>query len=597
MTPKIEKTSELGYKLTLAIPVDQINESVEAKATELSKDAVLKGFRKGKAPMRVVLQRFGQQIRGEELNRLVQERFKSTLEDESLEPVWYSNARLNEKPVDSPDSDVEAEVLLEVAPTVSLDYLEGIAVKRPSVIISDEDIEQQIQQFLHRFKEWSPVQRPAQIGDRIVVSYAARTEGNSSPNSEVQQDLTPPDSTGVEEDEPTSIEDRSEDDGDLHEHAHDHSGNDDHVHDQGDHEHDETQGSSFELVIGDIGLSRRNRKICEAVIGKLAGESVDVDFSDSQNSNEDPESESNAVTQEIAVESVSSAPAMEVTDEICREHGLPYEGATDMRDSFQTEIDKHVAEQQKNLVHRQLYDAASKRCTLVLPNCHFREALLRKVSDFYRNTGIDLSRQAIRILNLDTDEEPIASDESDAGPSPMDGIIQSMWDRTLQENAWIFVLRALVEKHGIEPDSETVSQRINEALSSLHTNPDPELEDQLLSEQNYRSMLNQTVVEQAFDEMEKVSTIENVECSLDELLSGHFEESLDSTDSSVTVDERTDKEWYRTVESSQDASPTDGDQGSNEVAIQSDQDSTDAEFQPAEKKPSRWRLPWLRSKT
>ena len=593
MTPKIEKTSELGYKLTLSIPVAQINESVEAKATELSKDAVLKGFRKGKAPMRVVLQRFGQQIRGEEINRLVQERFKSTLEDQSLEPVWYSNARLNDEPNDSADSDVEAEVLLEVAPAVSLDYLEGIAVKRPSVSISDEDIEQQIQQFLHRFKDWSPVDRPAQLGDRIVVSYAVAPSTDSTPDSEDQNDSPPPESTEPEEDESTSTEGHSHDDGDLHEQTFDDSEHDD----LADHELDETEGSSFELVIGDIGLSSRNRKICDAVIGKSAGEHVIVDFSTSETSNEEQASASDTVTQAIAVESVSSAPAMEVTDEICREHGLPYESATGMRDSFKTEIDKHVADQQKNIVHRQLYDTASKRCALVLPNCHFREAFLGKVTDFYRSTGIDLSRQAVSLLNLESDEDLTGVDESDNGPLPMDTIVQSMWERTLDENAWIFVLRALVLKHGIEPDSETVSQRINEALASLHDNPDPELEDRLLSEQNYRSMLNQTVVEQAFDEMEKAITVEDVKCSLDELLSGRFEESLESDDSSVTVDERTDKDWYRNVDASPDAGTTQDEHEANEVAIQSDQDSTDAEFQPAEKKPSRWRLPWLRSKT
>ena len=590
MTPKIEKINELGYKLTLSIPSNQIEESVEAKATELSRDAVLKGFRKGKAPMRVVMQRFGAQIRGDEINRLVQERFKSSLEEESLNPVWFSAAKLKNGADQTATSDLEAEVLLEVGPEVTLDFLENVSIKRPNVSVTDEDIETQLQQYLNRFKEWSQVDRPAQEGDRISFVFLPPSGDASAEADTPEEEVAAVPEKPIDDDETQSSLDKVEDDHDhdVHHHeGHDHAGHDH------QHAHQDAPSSAIELVIGDTTLSQHNQKICEVALGASAGDEVVVEFGSNADSDSDPNRDANVTNRTIKLESVASSPDIDLSDEVCEKLGLPYKSAAEMREAFTKEIDKHVSSQQTNLIHRQLYDMASKKCSMILPHCQFREAFLQKINDFHKNTDINLADQAFKVLKLTKEEVGGSKEESITPEDPLMGnLVQSTWARTMQENAWVFVLKAMIEKHNIEPNSETVNMRINEALSDLAKNPNPELEDHLFSEQNYREMMNQTVVEQVFDEMVKVVSVEDMDCPLSDLLSGKFEEQLVVDGSDVKLDERTDIDWFN-ADSGESAST-----GTQEmpVSIESSDDSAPENFQPVDSKAKRWRLPWLKNK-
>ena len=88
MQVSVENTGGLERKLTVQVPGEEIQQKVDNKLRELSKQVRIKGFRPGRIPMSVVKQRYGKQARQDIVNEAVQA---------SLQPVSYTHLTLPTK--------------------------------------------------------------------------------------------------------------------------------------------------------------------------------------------------------------------------------------------------------------------------------------------------------------------------------------------------------------------------------------------------------------------------------------------------------------------------------------------------------------------
>lgn len=195
MTTDVERIDEVSVKLTVEAAPDRVRAAFDRAARAIAKDVSVPGFRKGKAPRRVIEQQVGTAaIAQTALDEALQEFFVEALQATELDTV----AR--------PEVDVtrfdEAEgcaftVTVEVRPEVTLADHRGIAVTHPEWQVPDADVDAQLDQLREQFAEVEVVERAAAAGDLITLDLRLAVDGTEVESARVEGALYEVGSGGV----------------------------------------------------------------------------------------------------------------------------------------------------------------------------------------------------------------------------------------------------------------------------------------------------------------------------------------------------------------------------------------------------------------
>ena len=91
MQVTVETTTGLERKLRVDIPEDRIKGEVEKRLGNMVRTARLPGFRPGKAPAKIIAQRFGRQVRNEVVDEIIRSSFYDAIMQEKLRPAGTPN--------------------------------------------------------------------------------------------------------------------------------------------------------------------------------------------------------------------------------------------------------------------------------------------------------------------------------------------------------------------------------------------------------------------------------------------------------------------------------------------------------------------------
>ena len=168
MSTSLEKTSHLGRKLSVTIPSAEIDKRYNKELNETCKKAKLEGFRPGKAPKDVIEKRYGESVRGDVINKLIQDTLFDTIEAEGC--------KLADRPTVEEIKAEKGQDLFYVAtfeelPTVELADFSKIKVEKDVVEISDADIDGTIDNIRKQQSNWTTVERAAKLADRLVIDF------------------------------------------------------------------------------------------------------------------------------------------------------------------------------------------------------------------------------------------------------------------------------------------------------------------------------------------------------------------------------------------------------------------------------------------
>lgn len=180
-----EEIGPLRQKLTITVPRDLMDERLGEQFMELKRDAAIPGFRKGRAPLRLVEKRFSHDVGDELAGQLVSSSYLAATEKEELNPlgdpmIWVTatEKRTDEK---GGERTVEVEKLLpleealefielpkegsltyscelDLKPEFELPGLEGIPLTRPNIKIEDEDVDRELDRMLRTRGTFEPVE-------------------------------------------------------------------------------------------------------------------------------------------------------------------------------------------------------------------------------------------------------------------------------------------------------------------------------------------------------------------------------------------------------------------------------------------------------
>jgi trigger factor len=173
MQVSVESTGTLERRMEVQVPAVEIDKAVDERLQRLSRTVRLKGFRPGKVPVKVVRQQFGQQVRQEVLNDVVQSSFAEAVGQEKLTPA--GGPRI--EPINVGDGDLKYRAVFEIVPQIELKGLETLPVERPVADVSEADIDAMIQNLREQKPTFTSVEREARDTDRVTIDFNGTIDG------------------------------------------------------------------------------------------------------------------------------------------------------------------------------------------------------------------------------------------------------------------------------------------------------------------------------------------------------------------------------------------------------------------------------------
>ncbi len=174
MQVSIETTSGLERRLIVGVPADVIDKEVNKRLQEAAKTVRINGFRKGKVPFKVVLQKFGSGVRQEVLGDTISRSFQEAVRQKDVRPA--GQPKIEPKQF-AEGKDLEYVATFEVFPEIQLKEIEGVSIDQYSADISEQDIDTMIDTLRKSQAKWVEVSRPAQDGDRVKIDFVGTKDG------------------------------------------------------------------------------------------------------------------------------------------------------------------------------------------------------------------------------------------------------------------------------------------------------------------------------------------------------------------------------------------------------------------------------------
>lgn len=177
----VESSAGLERKLKIRVPSADIEREIASRLAQVGKTAKLKGFRPGKIPEKVVRKYYGGQVRDEVLSDVIRSSYSQAIADQKLNPA--GGPRIEAVPGETP-ADQEHftyRATFEVYPEIALQPLEQLALEVPRVALDDADVEAMIAKLRTQRATWRPAERAAAAGDRAVVDFEGKIDGELFP--------------------------------------------------------------------------------------------------------------------------------------------------------------------------------------------------------------------------------------------------------------------------------------------------------------------------------------------------------------------------------------------------------------------------------
>jgi trigger factor len=175
---KIEDAGAARKKINLEIPAERIKAKLEEGFAELQRDAVIQGFRRGRAPRRLIEKRFGSNIRDSVRQQVIAEGYQKAIEDSKLEVLGEPDTDLSK--IEMKDGEnLKVTLEVEVAPEFELPSIEKIAVKRPKLEATDERLNLAVTNLQKYFGHWHDTTTGATEKDTVTADVKVLAEDNT----------------------------------------------------------------------------------------------------------------------------------------------------------------------------------------------------------------------------------------------------------------------------------------------------------------------------------------------------------------------------------------------------------------------------------
>jgi trigger factor len=175
---RVEDAGPATKKVYVEVPKEKVAEKIAEQFKELRQGAHIPGFRKGRAPAKLIEKKFSADVKEQVRRALISESYEQAIEQNSLQV-------LGEPEFDNPDAvKIEEDAPLnysftvEIQPDINLPELKGFKVKKPVIPITEEHVDQAMQNLREQQGTLTPIEdRGIQERDQVTADVHVKIEG------------------------------------------------------------------------------------------------------------------------------------------------------------------------------------------------------------------------------------------------------------------------------------------------------------------------------------------------------------------------------------------------------------------------------------
>lgn len=172
----VTELPESRVRVEAEVDAAEIDRRVEQAARSLGRDFKMPGFRKGKVPAAVVIQRVGRDaVLDEAIRGSLTKWYVDAIDDAGIHPVGDPDVDLGDPPGEGQPLHFTIEI--GVRPEATLGEYKGIEVPKREPAADPEAVQAQIDQLRERMARLETVERPAETGDYVVMDYVGSIDG------------------------------------------------------------------------------------------------------------------------------------------------------------------------------------------------------------------------------------------------------------------------------------------------------------------------------------------------------------------------------------------------------------------------------------
>ena len=169
-----EKTENSAYELVIEVGATEFQSALDKVYNRQKNRINVPGFRKGKAPRKMVEKMYGAEIFYDDAISLAYpDAYEAALKETGLKPVAYPKLEVQEASANG----FTFKATVTVKPEASIKDYMGLPVAKPDVEVTDADIEDELKPYIDRASRLVSVDREAQKGDTAVIDFEGFKDG------------------------------------------------------------------------------------------------------------------------------------------------------------------------------------------------------------------------------------------------------------------------------------------------------------------------------------------------------------------------------------------------------------------------------------
>ncbi len=162
-------------ELEIEIADAELQKARDRAFRELVRNVRIPGFRPGKAPRKIFEAQYGTaQIEERAMNAVVPDVYSRALQENDLDPIDQPQMELLPEAEGQP---LRVRATVSVRPQIELHDYKGVALVGASIAVSDEQVENALQELRKDAGTLVPADRPVQLGDVPTIDYAGTIDG------------------------------------------------------------------------------------------------------------------------------------------------------------------------------------------------------------------------------------------------------------------------------------------------------------------------------------------------------------------------------------------------------------------------------------
>jgi trigger factor len=188
LTTEVTELPESRVRIDVAVPARELERRIAGAATALAGDMRLPGFRKGKVPPEMVIQRVGREaVLEQALRDSLGEWYERALLEASIAPV--GDPKLDVPALPAAGEDLSFSIEVAVRPQAKVGEYRGLEVGKPATDVPDEAVDAELDRLREGFASLNPVERAAAEGDLVSIDYRGAIDGETFEGGEGRDQL------------------------------------------------------------------------------------------------------------------------------------------------------------------------------------------------------------------------------------------------------------------------------------------------------------------------------------------------------------------------------------------------------------------------